>query len=111
VTKLFSQLVAMMVLGTVVAAGAEAMCALSAAHAPMAGCHPMQVPTHPHPVDYRCCMGRHAVPLVTKMVSPRPALQVLEADAKPILASANDDPIFPAILPTAGPPGVLVLRI
>lgn len=110
--KLVSQLVAMMVLGAVVAAGAGAMCALSAAHAPMAGCHPLQVPPHPHPADYRCCMSPHAVPLVTNVVSPRPALQVLQIDATPVLVATNTGSVFlPAIAPSGGPAGILVLRI
>ncbi|MGA9553243.1 MAG: hypothetical protein WBR30_13425, partial [Candidatus Sulfotelmatobacter sp.] len=110
-SRLFSQLVAVMVLGTVVAASAGAMCVVPAAHAPMIGCHhPMQVPLGPHPADYRCCMSRYAVPLVTNAVSPRPALDGLPLVATPLLAAASNDSVFiSTILPSSGPPGVFVL--
>ncbi|HKN17119.1 MAG TPA: hypothetical protein VJX47_09260 [Candidatus Sulfotelmatobacter sp.] len=115
-SKFFSQLVAMMVLGAVVAGGAGVICVVSSsAHSSssMAGCHPGQMPSQPHPADYRCCLSRHAVPLVTSVVSPqRPALQALEASVTPVLAAANEGPAFlPAIAPSGGPPGVVALRI
>ncbi|MGD1024580.1 MAG: hypothetical protein ABR880_17470 [Candidatus Sulfotelmatobacter sp.] len=114
-SKLFSQLVAMMLLGAVVAAGAGVVCVVSASthsSSSMTGCHGSEKPSHPHPADYRCCLSRHAVPLVTSVVTPRPALQGLRADVTPVLAAANDRAVFlPAIAPSGGPPGVVVLRI
>jgi hypothetical protein len=113
VAKFFSQLVAMMLLVTLIAAGAGAFCVLSAAtHPAMAECHPSQMPSHPQPADYRCCLSRHAVPLVTNVVSPRPVLEAVEAQATPVLVGTRDGPeFFPSIAPSSRPPGIVVLRI
>jgi len=103
----------MTLLVTVIAAGGGVICALSASgHSAMAECHPCPIPSHPHPADDRCCLSRHAVPLVTKVVSPRPALTAFEAQPTPVLVGTGDGPGFlRAIAPSSRPPGIAVLRI
>jgi hypothetical protein len=114
VPQLFSRIVALALIGTVMFTGVGTSCLIPAAtaHSPMAGCHPVHVPSHPQSAGYRCCGRRPTAALLTHVVLPRPPLQTLEADALGVLIIASRNHAFPALItPSGGPPGVVVLRI
>ncbi|MGA8437090.1 MAG: hypothetical protein WB762_22315 [Candidatus Sulfotelmatobacter sp.] len=49
---------------------------------------------------------------MTNVVSPRPALEAVEAQVTAVLRATGDGPEFlPAIAPSSGPPGIAALRI
>jgi hypothetical protein len=109
-----SRIVALALLGAVMvtAAGASCLMPAASAHSSMAACHPVKTPSHPHPVDSRCCVSRLPSALLTSVFSPRPALPTLEPGAMQVLVAAQDRDAFPALIaPSGGPPGVLILRI
>lgn len=113
-TQFFSRLVAVALLGAILATGAGAVCLLPAAsaHPSMAGCHPVRVPSPPQPADYRCCVSRHPAALLTNVVPPRPMLQPWQAAAVDVLVAANGENVFTAAMASSsGPPGVISLRI
>jgi hypothetical protein len=114
VARRFSQIVTVVLLGVMVTTNAAAMCLRLGAsmHAPSAACHHSSVPSNPQSADYRCCASRHPSALLTN-VSSRPALHSLEAaDAGQLPVHAGDSDAFPpAIAPSTGPPGILILRI
>jgi hypothetical protein len=57
-------------------------------------------------------MGGHSSALLTNIFSPRPTLQLVEADAIHVLVAANEADGFAApFTPINGPPGFLILRI
>ena len=111
----FSRIIAMALLSTMVAAGAGATCLLpaAAAHSSMTGCHSSRIPANPQPADYRCCLRRHPSALLTNTFSPRSPMQGLEAsDAIDVPAAASDSGRFPiAITPSGAPPRFTTLRI
>jgi hypothetical protein len=111
-TQPFSRIVAVALLGVMVAAAAGTICLVpGAAHPVMTGCH-HRIPSHPQPADYRCCVGRHAS-LPSAIFSVHPAAQVLEgSDAIILSAAAGDSNVVSTVMASSsGPPGVLVLRI
>ena len=127
----FSRIIAIAMLGTMVAAGAGTMCLLPAmaqsssssssssvsaastpSSVPVSGCHAPRVPSHPQSADYRCCVGRHSSALLTKIFPSRPALQILEFRAADVPVAASDaDFSANTSIPSDGSPGILILRI
>jgi len=102
-----SRVVAVILLGVLVAASAGTMCSRAAAAEPShsAGCHPGPAPSNPQPADYRCCASRHRSALTTGIFSPRPALQALDAAAIGVPIAASSDGPLPAFSwPSGGPP-------
>ena len=113
-TQLFLRIVAAAMLSVMVAAGAGTICLLpaSTAHSHMAGCHSAPAPFHPQPADYRCCLTRHPLALLTNVFSPRPASHRPAAEAIDFLAAARaSDGFSSAITPSGSPPDTLILRI
>jgi hypothetical protein len=114
VTPPVSKIVTVLLLSAMFAAGAGGACILpaSAAHSPSAGCHSGPVPSNPQPADYRCCAQRQSSALRTNVFSPRRALPRFEADAIRVLVTPPTVDVVPAAFAvSAGPPGVLILRI
>jgi hypothetical protein len=95
------------------AATIAAVFQLPASAAPLGcpACH-SQVPSHPQPADYRCCVNRQAPALTIGIFSLRPALRTLEANAIVEVAAEYRGDVVPttaALL--SSPPGIFILRI
>jgi hypothetical protein len=119
VTPLFSrigfpQIVGLVLLGAMVAAGAGTICLLPVPAAPLhsAGCHPSRVPANPQPADFRCCVSRHPSALTTSVFSTRPGMQTSAAyTVGASVVPSYGDAILAATSRPGSPPGVLILRI
>ncbi len=109
------QIVAILLLTTLLVASAETMCGLAfaPAQAPAAECHHGGVPLNPQPADSRCCVSGYHSALLNRSFSPRPALQALKlSDAILTLGNTGEGNALPSVsLRSSGPPLVLVLRI
>lgn len=110
----FFQLVATLLLSTIVAAAAITVCGfyLSPAPAPAAGCHHNRIPIHPQPSDHRCCGSDHRAALVAPASSPRPGLLRLKLAAATgrLPLTRNSDMPRLDTSPSGNPPA-LILRV
>jgi len=111
-----SRIVAVVLLGVMVAATAGPICLspvlrYSNAHSSMAGCQHAPIPSRPQPADYRCCISRHPVGLAAKVSSPLPVMQPVQASFCPVSVAVACN-AFPVVAVSPGsPPGVVTLRI
>jgi hypothetical protein len=119
VAQFYSRMIAIALLGAMIAAGAGTMCLLpamaqyAASSVPATtGCHSPHAPSHPQSADYRCCVGGHSSALLTKIFTPQPALRSLDSNAPDVLVAANDV-AAPANASGSSDslPGILILRI
>ena len=112
-TQSFARIIAMTMLGAIVAAGVGAMCLMPAMaqHSSMAACHSTPKPSPPKHSEYRCCVNRDASALVTSLFSLRPAVGRFEADTIQLLVAG--DRVASSITQdhSSSPPPVLILRI
>jgi len=124
-------MIAIALLGTMVAAGAGTVCMLPAmaqhvassvsstsssisapASAPVTRCHSPRVPSHPQSADYRCCVGGHSSALLTRIFSSRPALPPLKLSVTNMFVAAGDADVLANASPLSdSPPGIFILRI
>jgi hypothetical protein len=107
------QIIAVALLSATVAAAAGTVCLLPAATAPFsnAGCHHGRAPANPHPVDYRCCLGRHASAIITNAFSPQPTPRAQDAFRAGIVAASSDAGPVVRFTSSSSPPVYLILRI
>ena len=112
-TQSFARIVAVTMLGAILAAAVGAMCLMPAMaqHSSMAACHSAPAPSPTQHADYRCCVNRHPSALVTSLFSLRPAVGPFEPDTIHILVASDlvASPIMQAH--SSSPPPVLILRI
>ena len=103
----FPQIVGLVLLGAMVAAGAGTICLLPVSAPPLhsAGCHPSRVPANPQPADFRCCVSRHPSALPTNIFLPRPALLPLRDGRIAVLAArSSGNPSSTALAGSSSPP-------
>jgi hypothetical protein len=107
------QIIVAALLSATVAAAAGTICLLPAATAPIsnAGCHHGRAPANPHPVDDRCCLGRHPLAITTTAFSPQPMMSVRKAFRAGIVAESSDAVSVVSFTSSSSPPVCLILRI
>jgi hypothetical protein len=119
VDRPLSQLVTASVVIAMLVSSAGATCVLSltAVHVPAVACHHARVPSNsssnPQPADHQCCTSNHRSALVSRIFSPRPALQPVKVvNAFRLLADARERSAFSdAPWRSGGPAFGLILRI
>ncbi|MGC2257310.1 MAG: hypothetical protein WA594_03340 [Candidatus Sulfotelmatobacter sp.] len=116
------QIVAVALLGAVLAASAGATCLFSApVHSSSAGsphtrCHSIPAPTKSRSHDMRCCVSSPARALPIAAFSPRPSQHAVDADLvtnRSLASSSEQRPfdLLPAFTSSGGPTTVTALRI
>ena len=112
-TQSFARIVAVAMLGAIVAAGLGAMCLMPAMaqRSSMVACHSAPESSPLQHSEYRCCVNRHSSALVTSLFSLRPAVGRFEPDT--IQIQVASDLVASSITQahSSSPPPVLILRI
>jgi hypothetical protein len=108
-----AQIIVAALLSATVAAAAGTVCWLPAATAPFsnAGCHHGRAPANPHPVDDRCCLGRHPSAVTTAAFLPQPSPRAQDVFRAGIVAASSDPVPVVSFTSSSSPPVCLILRI